>query len=108
MKAKVTPQTVTLREKEEHNRQGHVIFRSWCPTCVESRGFVQHPSLEHQEDELAQVGMDYFFVGSKGDPDGTLTCLNVYNSKYKQFNPTVVLSKGAEQQYPVKPVVESW
>ena len=50
----------TAREIEEHEAQGHVHYRSWCPACVAARATGQgHKERHHVDGEVPTVVADY-------------------------------------------------
>eukprot|EP00971_Amphidinium_carterae_P197457 3918873-Amphidinium_carterae.1 len=50
------PGTPSQKEVDEHECSGHAVFRTWCRTCVQSRGVgQQHRPLPHDaEEEVAK------------------------------------------------------
>eukprot|EP00971_Amphidinium_carterae_P105682 2092810-Amphidinium_carterae.1 len=43
----------TAVEVEQHEAQGHLPYRRWCPQCVSGRGVgQQHRRVAHSEEEL--------------------------------------------------------
>ncbi|CAK0841849.1 unnamed protein product [Prorocentrum cordatum] len=65
------PQPTAL-EIEEHEAQGHVHFRSWCPSCCASRGTGQaHRGHQPAEGEVPTVVTDYGYLNaSESDSRG--------------------------------------
>ena len=62
---KPTPSEPTKLERQEHDDEGCVVFRSWCKHCNAARGVaVTHQSSpEEEECALPTVSMDYGFMG---------------------------------------------
>eukprot|EP00971_Amphidinium_carterae_P101002 1998321-Amphidinium_carterae.1 len=57
------PEQPTAAEIEQHEAQGHLAYRRWCPQCVSGRGVgQQHRSVAHSEEELPVVHMDFALV----------------------------------------------
>ena len=54
----------TPREKEAHEEQGHVPYRSWCAACCAGRGRMDaHRAARSGDlDEMAVVGVDYGYL----------------------------------------------
>ena len=63
----------TAREIEEHEAQGHVHYRSWCPFCVAARGTGQsHSQKHHCDGEIPTVVTDYGYLNAdESDSVGT-------------------------------------
>ena len=80
LKISPSPTQPTAAEIEEH-RVTHLPFRRWCRECMMGRGLgEQRGRHQGREHEIAIVGVDYFYVTSKGvedreelsdDPGGT-------------------------------------
>ena len=47
----MNPKNPTSREKQEHEDSGHVVHRSWCAACVESRGVGGQHRIQLLEEE---------------------------------------------------------
>ena len=63
----MNPKNPTSREKQEHEDSGHVVHRSWCAACVESRGVggqhrIQLLEEEERERTTPIVAFDYGFL----------------------------------------------
>ncbi|CAK0875118.1 unnamed protein product [Prorocentrum cordatum] len=67
-----SPAQPTALEIEEHEAQGHVHFRSWCPSCCASRGTGQaHRGHQPAEGEVPTVVTDYGYLNaSESDSRG--------------------------------------
>ena len=65
MKVVAAPRTVTAAEREEHELQGHVVYRSWCRHCVASCGYgaPHRTSDEGVKPDIPEIVMDYYFMG---------------------------------------------
>eukprot|EP00971_Amphidinium_carterae_P038354 754138-Amphidinium_carterae.1 len=47
------PDQPTAAEVEQHEAQGHLPYRRWCPQCVSARGVgQQHRRADHSKDAL--------------------------------------------------------
>eukprot|EP00973_Karenia_brevis_P094438 12422478-Karenia_brevis.AAC.1 len=67
---KPTPEMVEL-----HN-QTHLPFRSWCRYCVRGRGrSMGHTRVDHGEEQIPTVSIDYGFLGTKDNPATDLPVL---------------------------------
>ena len=50
----------------------HLPYRNWCKYCLIGRARSHpHASVDHSEDTIPVVSMDYFFLGAT--PDGHLS-----------------------------------
>ena len=48
---------------DEHEAQGHAVFRSWCAHCKESWGLSRrHEVVDHSKDELPTVCSDFYYM----------------------------------------------
>ena len=86
-RVRMNPQNPTTREKQEHGDSGHVVYRSWCAACVESRGVGGQQRIEPLEEEEGErttpiVAFDYCFL-TQGNAD-TFPLLICRDSKYDQ------------------------
>ena len=60
---------------DQHNIN-HLPFRSWCKYCVRVRGqSVGHYSVDHTEDQIPTIEVDYGFLGNKDSPATDLPVL---------------------------------
>ncbi|CAK0837809.1 unnamed protein product, partial [Prorocentrum cordatum] len=82
-----SPAQPTSLEIEEHEAQGHVHFRSWCPSCCASRGTGQaHRGHQPAEGEVPTVVTDYGYLNasesdSRGrDVSSAITVLDDFSS----------------------------
>ena len=63
-----SPTTPTAEEIEEHEALGHAVHRTWCGHCMRARGMVeQHRDVEHRDDAVPTLHMDYFFLNEKDE-----------------------------------------
>jgi len=96
------PRTPSAAEVQEHEDQGHAVYRSWCAICSGARGIgTQHIGrAETGEDRDPVVALDYAFLSKDGAAveDGSgqdlLTMLVVKEDRYKSYAATVVQRKG--------------
>eukprot|EP00971_Amphidinium_carterae_P009779 192993-Amphidinium_carterae.1 len=59
------PEQPTAAEVEQHEAQGHLPYRRWCPQCVSARGVgQQHRLVAHSEEELPTVHLDFAFFST--------------------------------------------
>eukprot|EP00971_Amphidinium_carterae_P141841 2809772-Amphidinium_carterae.1 len=59
------PEQPTAAEIEQHEVQGHLPFKRWCPQCVSARGVgQQHRRVAHAEEELPAAHVDFAFFSS--------------------------------------------
>ena len=69
LKVPSSPSQPTAAEIEEH-RITHLPFRRWCRECMMGRGLgEQRGRHQGREHEIAIVGVDYFYVTSRGVED---------------------------------------
>ena len=64
---RINPKNPTSRKEREHEECGHAVYRSWCASCVEARGFgrqLQGEPLEAEEGErtTSMVAFDCVFL----------------------------------------------
>ena len=58
-----TPDEPTEDERKEHEASGHAVYRSWCQECIAATGYgQQHRRVDHREDRINTVSMDYFYL----------------------------------------------
>ena len=61
----MSPPRPTAQEIEQHEAQGHVHYRSWCPACVAARGTGQsHRERHHVDGEAPTVVADYGYLNA--------------------------------------------
>ena len=61
-----TPKSPTDRERAEHESSGHAVYRSWCEECIKATGMShQHRRIDHSEDLVDTVTMDYYYMGEE-------------------------------------------
>ena len=74
-KVKRAPDMPTRLEFEEHQAT-HEPYRSWCPACVAGSGRAEyHKRVDHSEDAVATVGVDYGYMGDGDEGDNELPAL---------------------------------
>ena len=96
------PRTPSAAEVQEHEDQGHAVYRSWCAICSGARGIgTQHIGrAETGEDRDPVVALDYAFLSKdgaaveEGSGQDLLTMLVVKEDRYKSYAATVVQRKG--------------
>ena len=55
-----------IRERAEHESSGHAVYRSWCEECIKATGMShQHRRIDHSEDLVDTVTMDYYYMGEE-------------------------------------------
>ena len=59
------PKEPTEAEREEHEMT-HIPFRSWCRHCVRGRGKEEACRQVKKEYDVAEVHMDFMFMGEEG------------------------------------------
>ena len=59
------PREPNKEEKEEHEKT-HIPFRSWCRHCVRGRGKEEACRDAKRGHEVAEVHMDFMFMGDEG------------------------------------------
>ena len=94
-----SPLTPTAEEIEEHEALGHTIHRTWCGHCMRSRGMVeQHREVEHRDDAIPTLHMDYFFFNEKDEDNREhgLPHLQVKDSFSKMSWASPVPAKGVD------------
>ena len=84
-KVRMNPKNPTSREKQEHEDEGHAVYRSWCAACVEGRGVVEQHRTELLDEEERErttpiVAFDYGFL-TQEDAD-TFPVLICRDSRY--------------------------
>eukprot|EP00971_Amphidinium_carterae_P271339 5384472-Amphidinium_carterae.1 len=77
------PDQPTAAEIEQHEAQGHVPDRRWCPQCVSARGVgQQHRRVARAEEELPTVHLDFAFFSSRVTDDSEkITMVVLYDNK---------------------------
>ena len=61
-----SPSDSTPSEVEEHRLMGHVVYRSWCPSCVRGRGRDdRHGEVRRDDSEIPIISFDYCFLSSR-------------------------------------------
>ena len=65
MRTMKTPRMPTAKEREEHELEGHIRYRSWCRHCVSAGAYGEkHATTEEVEDgEVPEIVMDFFYLG---------------------------------------------
>ena len=69
------PKEPSKEEREEHEKT-HIPFRSWCRHCVRGRGKEEACRSTERGHEMAEVHMDFMFMGDEGS-EKTLAMLVV-------------------------------
>eukprot|EP00971_Amphidinium_carterae_P084616 1674870-Amphidinium_carterae.1 len=90
-KAKVLkgPDQPTAAEVEQHEAQGHLPYRRWCPQCVSARGVgQQHRLVAHAEEELPTVHLDFAFFSER------VTLVVLYDDKTRSIGAVGLPHKG--------------
>jgi hypothetical protein len=94
IKKKVRPPVEVSREEiEEHELLSHTQYRSWCRHCVAARAVGQaHRVLheDHRHAEVAEIVMDYYFLGEENE---TVPHLVVKDRKSSAYFSTALDSK---------------
>jgi len=102
-----SPYDPTQAEVDEHRLMGHVVFRSWCPSCVRGRGREgRHAAVHHEDSEIPVISFDYCYLSSRGcardQPEGDgdheqqNPVLVMWDSKSKGLYGHVVFAKGVD------------
>ena len=64
------PTDPTAEEKDEHE-VSHTPYRAWCRACVAGIGRSEcHRRVDHSEDSVPRVCVDYMYLSSKGGQSG--------------------------------------
>ena len=74
-KKRKDPKEPTEAERQEHEMT-HIPFRSWCRHCVRGRGKEEACRQIKREYEVAEIHMDFMFMGDEGSGE-TLAVLVV-------------------------------
>eukprot|EP00971_Amphidinium_carterae_P281315 5585336-Amphidinium_carterae.1 len=87
------PVRPSAAEVQQHEDNGHLPYRNWCPMCVATKGFgnphVRAPSLD--EEHTPVVSMDYGFM----NPDTeSVPFLTVKDNRSRMTWSTLVPQKG--------------
>ena len=104
-----SPADPSPEEVEEHRLMGHVVYRTWCPSCVRGRGRDgRHGAAHREESEIPIVSFDYCYLSSRacardqpegGDGRGHQNpVLVMWDSKSKSLFGHVVMAKGVDNQ----------
>ena len=87
-----TPNTPSDAERHEHEVSGHAVFRSWCPECLAATGYgQQHRRVDHAEDFVDTIVLDYFFMGEE---EGAKPNLVAQDRRTGMMFATALKSKG--------------
>lgn len=78
------PREPTRQEREEHEMT-HLPFRNWCSHCVRGRGTEEACRRIDREQGMAEVHMDFVFMGE----DGSLATLAVLVAKERSTGMTM-------------------
>ena len=90
------PLLPSRREVEEHDLT-HTPYRNWCPICVAARGKEDpHKKVDHgpPEDDMPEIGMDYYYYGDAEDSSGRVTTLVMKDRKSGALFGDVCETKG--------------
>eukprot|EP00971_Amphidinium_carterae_P141731 2807558-Amphidinium_carterae.2 len=98
-KVKVAPWCAppTAEEVEEHEASGHAQFRSWCPSCVAGRTVLHHRAVQHEEEEIPTVAIDYAYLAGEANSESSVTMLIGVDSRTKMLLACSLPQKGVEQ-----------
>ena len=75
----------------------HVPFRSWCPYCIMGKAPAgAHRQSKDEAEGLPIISLDYAFMGSGMEGDGTVQnpIIVIEDSKFKQVAAHMVPRKG--------------
>ena len=91
------PEAPSAAERREHEDTGHVVYRSWCKVCNETRGtgFIHRTVAKSPEEKAAEVpvvGFDYCYMNEDGSE--CLPILVMKDHVYLYWGATVVEVKG--------------
>ena len=89
------PHRPTPEEVRKHNIL-HLPYRSWCRHCVAGRGQAPPHRRARSDRQMAEVGVDYFFMGHKGTAV-CMPCIAVKDYDSKAVYSHVVVKKGAHK-----------
>eukprot|EP00971_Amphidinium_carterae_P080156 1586327-Amphidinium_carterae.1 len=92
------PEQPTAAEIEQHESQGHLPYRRWCPQCVSGRGVgQQHRRVAHAEEELPVVPLDFaFFSAGATDESDKITMVVLYDNKTRSTGAVALPGKGGD------------
>ena len=82
-------------EREEHEKT-HLLLRNWCRHCVRGRGKEEACRDAKRDQEVAEVHLDFMFMGDEGD-DRTLAVLVVKERSRGMVMSTVAPRKSSGQ-----------
>ena len=92
---KLDPREPSKEEREEHEKT-HLPFRNWCRHCVRGRGKEEACRDAKRDQEVAEVHLDFMFMGDEGD-DRTLAVLVVKERSRGMVMSTVAPRKSSGQ-----------
>ena len=94
---KQTPREPTRLERQEHEDQGCVVFRSWCKHCSAGKGIgaTHQSSPEEEESAVPTISLDYGFMGEKENE--TMPILFMRDRKRKRPAASTEVAKGVAQ-----------
>ena len=55
---------VSAEEREEHEIQGHAVYRSWCSHCIASKGTGNPHLQQNEQSEQPELFIDYGYRGA--------------------------------------------
>eukprot|EP00971_Amphidinium_carterae_P116460 2306754-Amphidinium_carterae.1 len=84
---------------EQHEAQGHLPYRRWCPQCGSARGVgQQHRRVAHTEEELPVVHLDFAFYSTGEQEEGDrITTIVMYDSKTRSTGAVALPRKGGDK-----------
>ena len=71
-----TPQQPTEQERREHELT-HLLYRSWCPTCVQSKGRQDNHPKQTSKTPVIQVDLMYYKALGEKQTTSVLTAVDV-------------------------------
>ena len=98
------PNMPSEREREIHEVT-HIPYREWCEACVEGKAIDSPHKKSKEEHDVPTVGMDYMFMGSKGETS-LIPILVVKDSASKSLITIPTKCKGVKDEWAVKRTCE--
>ena len=89
------PREPSIEAREEHEKT-HLPCRNWCRHCVRGRGKEEACRDAKRDQEVAEVHLDFMFMGDEGD-DRTLAVLVVKERSRGMVMSTVAPRKSSGQ-----------
>ena len=94
------PRLPSKKDGEDHNRSGHMPYRSGCTFCVMGRGKASPHQKQLREDGLPELHSDCCSMATEHKPLATILVAKEKTSKMVMA--TMAPMKGVSVEFPVK------